>query len=139
MTKRMLYTIWGALFVLCAGLGFIPAPKGAAYWSMLLFSLVFFVPPTILLTKAVKGGDRREVKRIFWICIASLVATVVTLALNFLSVDATEAAGIAVYYILIVVSSPMICGQIWVVSLFLWGCLLTASAQELWKTRKRSN
>ena len=139
MTKRMLYTIWGALFVLCAGLGFIPAPKGTAYWCLFFLSLIFFVPPTILLTKAIKGGDRREVKRIFWICIASLVATVVTLALNFLSVYTTEAAGIAIHYVLIVVSTPMICGRIWVASLFLWGCLLTASAQELWKTRKRSN
>ena len=137
MTKRNLYIAWGALFVLCAGLGFIPAPKGTAYWSMFLFSLIFFVPPTILLYKAVKGGDCREVKRIFWICIASLGATVIALALNFLSVDASAVAGTAVYYILIVVSSPMICGQIWVSSLFLWGCLLTASAQELWKTRRK--
>ena len=137
MTKRMLYTTWGALFVLCAGLGFIPAPKGAAYWSMFLFSLIFFVPPTILLYKAVKGGDKREVKRIFILSLCSLGATIIALALNFLSVDASLAAGTAVYYILIVVSSPMICGQIWVVSLFLWGCLLTASAQELWKTRKQ--
>lgn len=137
MTKRTLYIAWGALFVICAGLGFIPAPKGAAYWSMFLFSLVFFVPPTILLYKAIKGGDRKEVKRICTICLCSLGATIVALALNFLSVDASAAAGTAVYYILIVVSSPMICGQIWVSSLFLWGCLLTASAQELWKTRRK--
>ena len=139
MTKRALYIIWGVLFALCAGLGFFPTPEGAAYWCLFLFSLLFFIPPTILLTKAIKGGDRREVKRIFWICISSLVATMITLALNFLSVDASEAAGIAVYYVLIVVSSPMVCGQIWVSSLFWWGCLLTTSAQELWKTRKKGN
>ena len=136
MRKRTLYIIWGLFFVICAGLGFIPAPEGPAYWIMFFFSLIFFIPPTVLLYKAVKGGDRREVKRIFWICVASLLATVIALAMNFLSVDATEDAGIAVYYILIVVSSPMVCGQIWVSSPFWWGCLLTASAQELWKTRK---
>ena len=136
MTKRMLYTIWGALFVLCAGLGFIPEPKGTAYWCLFFLSLIFFVPPTILLTKAVKGGDKREVKRIFVLCLCSLVSTLVLLMLNFLSVFATESAGIALHYILTVISSPMICSQHWVVSLFLWGCLLSASAQELWKTRK---
>lgn len=137
MTKRTLYIAWGALFVICAGLGFIPAPKGAAYWSMFLFSLVFFVPPTILLYKAIKGGDRVEVKRIFTICLSSLGATLLALVVNFLSVDASLIAGTIVYYVLIVVSSPMVCGQIWVSSLFLWGCLLTASAQELWKTRRK--
>ena len=137
MSKRALYILWGAFFVICAGLGFIPSPDGLAYWIMFFFSLIFFIPPTVLLYRAVKGGHREEIKRIFWICVASLLATVIALALNFLSVDATKAAGDAVYYILIVVSAPMVCGQIWVSSLFWWGCLLTASAQELWKTRKK--
>ena len=133
MTKKKLYIFWGGMFVICAALGFIPAPKGAAYWSMFLFSLIFFVPPTILLYKAIKGSDRKELRRIRTISLISLGLTLLALVLNFLSVDATAAAGTAVYYILIVVSSPMICGQIWVVSLFLWGCLLTASWQNLRK------
>ena len=133
MTKKKLYIAWAVMFVICAALGFIPAPKGAAYWSMFLFSLLFFVPPTILLYKAGKGRDKKELRRIRMISLISLGLTLLALALNFLSVDATEAAGIAVYYILIIVSSPMVCGQIWVVSLFLWGCLLTASWQELRK------
>ena len=137
MSKRTLYIIWGIFFVICAGLGFIPSPDGPAYWIMFFFSLIFFISPAVLLYRAVKAGDRREVKRIFWLCVSSLAATLVALALNFLSVDATETAGKAVYYILIVVSSPMVCGQIWVSSLFWWGCLLTASTQELWKTRKK--
>lgn len=133
MTKKKLYISWGGMFVICAALGFIPEPKGAAYWSMFLFSLIFFVPPTILLYKAIKGSDRKELQRIRAISLTSLGLTLAALVLNFLSVDATAAAGTAVYYILIVVSSPMICGQIWVVSLFLWGCLLTASWQNLRK------
>ena len=133
MTKKKLYIAWAIMFMICAALGFIPAPKGAAYWSMFLFSLLFFVPPTILLYKAGKGRDKKELRRIRMISLISLGLTLLALALNFLSVDATEAAGIAVYYILIIVSSPMVCGQVWVVSLFLWGCLLTASWQELRK------
>lgn len=133
MTKKKLYIFWGVMFVICAALGFIPAPKGAAYWSMFLFSLIFFVPPTILLYKAIKGSDRKELGRIRTISLISLGLTLLALVLNFLSVNATEAAGRAVYYILIIVSSPMVCGQIWVVSLFLWGCLLTASWQNLRK------
>ena len=31
------------------------------------------------------------------------------------------------YVLLAVVSAPMLCGQIWVISLFLWACLLMVS------------
>ena len=136
MTKRNLYIAWGALFAICAGLGFIPAPKGGAYAILFIFALVFFIPPAILTYKAIKGGDIRELKRIRAICLIWLVLTLIMLALNFLSVSFTAAAGAFVYWLLIIVSSPMVCGQVWVVPIFLWGCLLSASWQEIFKRRK---
>jgi len=138
MTKRNLYIAWGALYVICAGLGFIPAPQGGAYAILLVFALLFFVPPTILTCKAIKGGDIAELKRIRAICLISLGLTVMMLGLNFLSVGFTAMGGKFVYWLLILVSSPMVCGQIWVISLFLWGSLLSASWQEIFKRRKIS-
>ena len=138
MTKRNLYIAWGALYVICAGLGFIPAPQGGDFWFLLILSLIFFIPPTILTYQAVKSGDLKELKRIRAICLISLGLTVMMLGLNFLSVGFTAMGGKFVYWLLILVSSPMVCGQIWVISLFLWGCLLSASWQEIFKRRKIS-
>ncbi len=137
MTKRNLYIAWGALFAICAGLGFVPAPKGVAYAILLFFALLFFVPPTILTYKAIKGGDVAELKRIRTISLISLGLTLTMLALNFLSVSFTAAGGLFVYWLLIIVSAPMVCGQIWVISIFLWGCLLSASWQEIHKRKKK--
>jgi len=137
MSKRILYTAWAMMFVMCAVLGFIPNPKGAYYWICLAFALLFFVPPAILISEAVKRDDVPELKRIRLISLVSLGLTLLALVLNFLSVSFTAAAGRFVYWVLIIVSSPMICGQIWLVSLFLWGCLLSASWQEIFKRRKK--
>ena len=35
-----------------------------------------------------------------------------------------KAVGLAFHYILAVVSTPMFCVRYWIVSLFLWACLL---------------
>ena len=137
MTKQKLYIAWGVLFAICAGLGFIPSPKGAAYWLLMFFALIFFVPPTILTAKAIKGGDVEELKRIRLICLTWLGLTLITLALNFLSVSFTAAGGKFVYWLLILVSAPMVCCPIWAIPIFLWGCLLSASWQEIFKRRKK--
>ena len=133
MSNNVLYIIWAALYVICAGLGFIPSPEGAAYWILLFFSLLFFVPPALILYRAAKKGEKKVLRRIRNLSLVSLIATLVMIILNIFSVAFTEAMGTALYYILIVVSSPMICGQIWAVSLFLWACLLMAALQQLRK------
>ncbi|MBQ7817358.1 MAG: hypothetical protein IJ388_00995 [Oscillospiraceae bacterium] len=137
MTKRNLYIAWAVLFALCAGLGFVPNPRGGIYAALFILALLFFVPPAILVYKATKDGDVAQLKRIRTISLISLGATLLMLALNFLSVSFSAAAGKFVYWLLIIVSAPMVCGQVWVVSLFLWGCLLSATWQELIKRKKK--
>ncbi|MBQ2893471.1 MAG: hypothetical protein IJE24_04980 [Oscillospiraceae bacterium] len=136
MKKWLLYTAWAMMYAMCAVLGFISEPQGVLYWIFLAFSLFFFVPPGILTYQAVKKEDIRELKRIRLICLIWLGLTVCLLALNFLSVGFTAAGGKFVYWLLIIGSSPMICGQIWVIPIFLWGCLLSAAWQEIFKRRK---
>ncbi len=137
MTKQKLYITWTVLFALCAGGGFIPNPKGVIYAALFILALLFFFPPIILTYKAIKGGDIAELKRIRMISLIWLGLTLVMLALNFLSVSFTAEAGKFVYWLLIVFSSPMVCGQVWVVSIFLWGCLLSATWQEIFKRRRK--
>ena len=81
--------------------------------------------------QALKAGDKKELSRLRTISIASLTATVVMMLLNILSVGAGDLAGNMVYALLILVSSPMVCSQLWMLSLFLWACLLVASHQGL--------
>lgn len=127
MTKSTWFALWGVLFILCAGLGFIPTSSGVLRFFMILLSVCFFVPPGVLLYQADREGDRQTAVLIRNLSAASLGLTVVILTANFLSLMAPEAVGNVLYAMLVIVSSPMVCGQYWVLSLFLWACLLSAS------------
>ena len=127
MNHKLLFALWGVLFIICAGLGFMPVHSG---W-MSLVSLLFFLPPVALLYRAGKQGDRACIKLIKLLSGASLVLTLVLLIGNVLSVAASEAVGTALYYLLVIVSAPMVCSGYWALRLFLWACLLSASLRQL--------
>ena len=133
MNKTAWFALWGALFILCAGLGFIPAPSGVLRVAMVLLSIAFFVPPCALVYRSGKDKDRRTVRLIRNLSIASLGMTVAVLTANFLSFMAPEAVGNVLYAVLVIVSSPMVCAQYWALSLFLWACLLMLSRYQLKK------
>lgn len=127
MSNKLLFALWGVLFIICAGLGFIPEPSGI----LTLVSLLFFLPPAVILYRAGKTGDTASVKLICSLAALSLGLTLLLLIGNVLSVAASEAVGTALYFLLTIVSAPMICSGYWVLSLFLWACLLTAGLQVL--------
>ena len=131
MNKKMLFTLWGVLFILCAGLGFIPAPTGAVKGLMTALSVLFFLPPVLLLWKA----DRETSLLIRNLSMLSLGVTLVTLILNFVMAVSSEFLGNVLHYVLVIVSAPMICSGYWVLSLFLWASLLMVSLK---KTGKKS-
>lgn len=127
MTKTTWYTLWGGFFILCAGLGFIPEPAGVLKGLLIVFSIAFFLPPAVLLYNAAKEKDRMTITLIRNLSLASLLLTIAAIVANFLSLMAPQALGNILYVILIIVSSPMMCAQYWVLSLFLWACLLMVS------------
>ena len=133
MNKKLLYALWGCLFILCAGLGFIPEPEGSAQILLTTLSLLFFLPPAVLLQQSGKHGEVHTVRLIRNLAALSLGLTLVLLVLNFLTALRSEFLGSVLHYILVMVSSPMICSGHWAMSLFLWACLLVAS----WKQLKR--
>lgn len=137
MTEKKLYILWGALFILCAALGFIPEPQGFLKVLLVLVSVLFFVPGFWLLYRAFTSGNTEVAGYIRLISLVSLGGTLVFLVLNFLSAAATNAAGSFLYSLLVIVSSPMVCSQYWVLSLFLWAFLLIASF-SLSKKRKNT-
>ncbi|MBQ3193049.1 MAG: hypothetical protein IJO21_06330 [Oscillospiraceae bacterium] len=130
MNRKVCFTLWGCLFILCAGLGFIPEPEGFVKKLMTLLSLIFFLPPALLLYRAGQCGDSATAALIRNLSALSLGLTVSLLVANFLTVPASDALGNILHYVLIIVSSPMFCSGYWALSLFFWACLLVASLQN---------
>ena len=127
MNKRFLYALWGALFSLCAGLGFIPEPEGTLRLLLTGLSLLFFLPPALLLYR----GDLPDVLLVRNFSALSLGLSLVLLILNFLTALRSEFLGQVLHCVLVIVSSPMICSGHWAMSLFLWACLLMASRKQI--------
>jgi len=123
MSKRFLYALWALLYILCAGLGFTPDPG----WIKTALAAVFFLPPAVLLVEAKRQGDRDTVCLIRNLSVWSLSLTLVTLTLNFVLAVGSEKLGNLLHYVLVVISTPMICSGYWVLSLFFWSCLLMGS------------
>ena len=129
MKNRFLYALWGALFILCAGLGFIPESDGGLNLLRTGLSILFFLPPALLIWKARQEGNRPALLLIRNLSIASLSLSVTLIIANFLTVFRSQLLGDILHGVLVVVSTPMICGGHWATSLFFWACLLISSAR----------
>ena len=120
MSNKALYIIWGGLYILCAGLGFMQPGAEEAANAMTLLSVAFFIPGAVLLYR----GQKVQIRLLSAI---SLGLTVVCILLNILSVGMAEIDGRILYTLLGLLSAPMFCSRMWLLSLFLWACLLMGS------------
>ncbi len=134
MNRNYLYILWGSLFALCAGLGFVPEPAGVLRGLLTALSLVFFLPPAWLLYDGAKQQDRTVLLLVRNLSALSLGLTLGLLILNFLTAFRSELLGAVFHGLLTVISAPMVCSGHWALSLFLWACLLMGSRKELKKT-----
>ena len=122
--KGILKGLWAGMFLLCALLGFVPQPTGGNKWLLMIFGILFFLPPALLLYQCRKTRDYKQLGLICKIAILSLSITLALLVANILSMLAHRAVGDVLYFCLVVASAPMICCQYWFVSLFGWAILL---------------
>ena len=136
MKNRTLYFIWAGLFFLCAALGFIPQPENLGKALLVLSAALFFVPPIFLTWRAAKTADLPGLRLLRNLSAASLIATLSTLVLNFLSITAPLWLGDLLYGLLVIVSVPMVCSRFWAGSLFLWACILFFCHSRLKKLSK---
>lgn len=127
MKKPILYALWAVMYILCVALGLIREPVGFGKAALVCAALLFFLPGAILLYDGIRDGDRKTVLLVRILAIVSLSLTLIALAANVCSIGASTAVGDALYEVLDLVSAPMLCGQYWMLSLFLWACLLTGS------------
>lgn len=130
MKRSSLFSIWGILYIICAGLGFIPEPEAGIRVFLLLISLLFFVPPGILLWDAIQTGDSKTKKQLRNLSALSLGLTLVSLIASILSALSIPTLGTVLHVILGLVSTPMFCSNYWAVSLFLWAVLLIAAGKK---------
>lgn len=133
MCNKTLYSLWGILFILCSALGFLTAPNDMVQAVMTCLSVAFFIPPALLLYHAGKAGDRHTLLLIRNLSLASLGLTLLVLVLNLTSAFRPEFWGAALHALLVIISAPMVCSGCWVLSLFLWACILMVSLQMLRK------
>lgn len=119
MKKTVLFALWGGLFVISAALG-LADNTNAGLWV----SILFFLPPSLLLYDARKAGDKSAVLLIRNLAALSLGLTLVLLILNVVFAVKSQAVGNFLHGILGVVSTPMLASGYWALSLFLWACLL---------------
>ena len=129
MRNKNLWLVWLYLFGFGCVLGFVPNPTGLVKALLVLLAVGFFIPGGLLLHRA----DRRTAGWIVFISAASLVLTTVSVILNFASVLMAKVWGTVLYIVMGIVSTPMLCGQIWIISLFGWACLLAVGVLKLSK------
>ena len=134
MKKSSLMAVWGIFYIICAGLGFIPEPEGAVRIFLTVISVLFFVPPAILLYDAFSGRDRKMILLIRRLSALSLGVTLGLLIANFLAALTSEWLGTVLHVLLAICSAPMFCSNYWILSLFLWAVLLVSSMQK-WKEK----
>ena len=136
MNKKLLFILWGVLFSICAGFGFVGQPGTAVRILGYLFAFGFFGVGGLILWQANTAKDRATITLVRNLSLASLILTAILLVANFLSIFASQGLGNFLHYVLVIVSSPMTCAPSWATSLFLWACLMVAS-QNLIKEKKR--
>ena len=129
MEKRkelLLYAGWICLYILCVGLGTVGNMEGVGKVFFVLTSLIFFLPGAWLLGMGIKNKNRKTVLRVRIIAICSLALTVIVFCAN---VAAAAGGAVSPFLndLLNLVSAPMFCSQYWILSLFCWACLLSAS------------
>ena len=136
MKDGKLYALWGVLYIICGLLGFIREPNGFVTALLVLLAVGFFVPGAVLLYRGYKARNPEKIKAICAVSLVWLGMTLVLLVSNFLTAGATALAGDLLYGFLVILSAPMFCGQAWVLSLFLWACLLMSGLSCLKKIKQ---
>jgi len=128
--EAILYIVWGCLYILCVGLGTVDQVEGIGKVLFLLTALIFFAPGVWILFMGLRENDRKAVLRIRIIAICSLALTLIVFSANVIAVSASAKVGNFLYDLLNLVSAPMLCSRYWIVSLFCWACLLSASFKK---------
>ena len=128
MKKKLLYGSWILLYIICAVTGFaVTDPDSLQCAALLIFSVLFFLPPCVLLVDAHRKKDQKALLLLRWISGLSLLLTLILLVANVVSALSSAALGNVLYAVLVLVSVPMISSHQWFFSLLVWACVFFAT------------
>lgn len=135
--KGILKALWAGMFILCCVMGFIPTPTGATAVMLSIFAVLFFVPPFADLYFSWQRKDTKELRLVRNLSIISLSGTTVLLVATILStLSKGYGLGNFLQFLLVIFSTPFVCGQYAIYSLFLWAALLWCCILALRKLKK---
>ena len=121
------YCVWLCLYILCVGLGTIEEAAGIGKVLFILTGLIFFLPGVYLLHLGKREKNKKITLRVRIVAICSLSLTAIVFCANVIAVSADASVGRILYDMLNLVSAPMFCIRYWIISIFLWACLFSAS------------
>ena len=127
MKEKVLYCVWAIMYALCAALGFLGEVQGVGRVFLVMAAVIFFLPGAALAVIGLREKNKKLLRTVRVTAIVSLVLTLGLLVANMAAVHGSELLGNTLHIILVLVSAPMMCGQYWIMSLFLWACLLFAT------------
>ena len=133
MSYSLLYALWGGMYLLCAGLGFIEETSDLGYALLVLVGMLFFVPPGCIVYKAVKENNKDVLTTVRNLCLLSLGLTLSGLMAAIVSALGSDIMGAVVQAIRVLGSAPMACCRWYIISLFGWSCLLMTTRKYLKK------
>ena len=126
---KTLYQLWAGLFALTAvlGLAFPGVPNAAGQFFLALVSVVFFLPPWAVLTKAKAEGCRHHLLLVRWLALANLVLTLVLFCAGILSLPYGEWLGNLIHVLMTVLCAPLVCSNYYALPMVLWAMLFYGS------------
>ena len=123
MMKKYWIFGWVAMYVAAVAMGvFWPATAVST-----IVGIVFFVPPAVLLWDGFRSGNQKRIRCIRILSLISLVLTMALVLTVFLTVSSEKNIDKLMDMLLILCAAPMMCFKAWLISLFGWACLLSAS------------
>ena len=129
--KTVVYAVWALWYLICLFLSLGAEPAGMAKIPFVVISLATYAPPFYLLYLSKK--DAKTIQFVQIISVASLIAFAVMFVLGVLSVNWSAEAGRILDILFKILCAPVVCGQFWVVGLFLWASLWRACVLMLRK------
>lgn len=137
MKDKQLYLYWLYAYIICAILGFIQNRSPLVTALLALACAAFFVPGGILVYRDIRNKQRKNLRNIMVLSIASLLLTMALFIGYWFSLTAfgSDTPGKVMYALLTVFSTPLMCAPFPAISMFLWACLLF-TAISFWKQGK---
>ena len=129
--EMLLYAAWLCLYILCVGLGTVEEVEGFGKFLFIVVSVIFFLPGAWILYMGVQEKNKKMLLRVRILSICSLTLTVIVFSANVIALGASAEVGNTLHDLLNLVSAPMFCSQYWILSIFLWSCLLSASFTKI--------